>query len=227
VRERLDAPDIPLALERLAARSFTPEQIFDVGAFHGEFARAALAVWPGAHIGCFEPIEKACHILREMMREQPTIELYAAAVGATEEPCVEMRAANASSTMLRDPHNGSYPRVEVPQTTIDATVRRVYAGRAPDLLKLDVQGYELEVLKGAEASLRDVRVILSELSLLDIHEGVPLLNEVLVWLSQRGFVPYDICGLTRRPLDRALWQTDMVFVRRDDALRSDKRYFAG
>ena len=226
-RERLDAPDMLLALQRLAARSFTPGQVFDVGAFHGEFARAALAVWPGARIACFEPVEKAGRTLREMMREQPAIDLYAAVVGATEKPCVEMRVANASSTMLRDAHNDDYPRVKVPQITIDATVRRAYAGRAPDLLKLDVQGYELEVLKGAEASLRDIRVILSELSLLDIHEGVPLLDEVMVWLSQRGFVPYDICGLTRRPLDRALWQTDMVFVRRDDALRRDKRYFAG
>ena len=71
-----------------------------------------------------------------------------------------------------------------------------------------------------------MRVILLELSLLDLHEGVPLLDEMLAWLSQRGFVAYDICGLTRRPLDDALWQTDMIFVRKDDPLRRDKRYFA-
>jgi hypothetical protein len=45
------------------------------------------------------------------------------------------------------------------------------------------------------------------------------------WLFQRGFVAYDICGLTRRPLDDALWQADMVFVRQDDVLRADKSYF--
>jgi len=68
-------------------------------------------------------------------------------------------------------------------------------------------------------------VILAEVNLLDIHEGVPLLHEMTSWLSQRGFVAYDICGLTRRPLDDALWQVDMIFVRQDDALRADKTFF--
>jgi hypothetical protein len=68
-------------------------------------------------------------------------------------------------------------------------------------------------------------VILAEVNLLDIHQNVPLLHEMTGWLFQRGFVAYDICGLTRRPLDDALWQADMVFVRQDDVLRADKSYF--
>ena len=215
-----------MALERLAARSFKPELIFDVGAFRGEFAMSALAVWPAARVACFEPLGHASERILQLRTSVPNIDVHRTVVGATEEASVEMRVANASSTLLRDAHNDSYPIERIPQTTVDATVRSAYAGRAPDLLKLDVQGYELQVLKGAEASLRQVRVILSELSLLDLHEGVPVLDEMLAWLSQREFVAYDICGLTRRPLDDALWQTDMIFVREDDPLRRDKRYFA-
>jgi len=33
-----------------------------------------------------------------------------------------------------------------------------------------------------------------------------------------------VCGLTRRPLDQALWQTDMLFVPQQSALRADKRW---
>jgi hypothetical protein len=95
----------------------------------------------------------------------------------------------------------------------------------PDLLKLDVQGYELWVLKGAEESLPGIRVILAEVNRLDIHKGVPLLHEMTGWLFQRGYGAHDICGLTRRPLDDALWQVDTIFVRRDDALRAEKSYF--
>lgn len=49
-----------------------------------------------------------------------------------------------------------------PQTTVDAAVSAQYGGRAPDLLKLDVQGYGLWVLKGFEKSLPGIRVILAE-----------------------------------------------------------------
>lgn len=60
-----------------------------------------------------------------------------------------------------------------PQTTVDAAVSAQYGGRAPDLLKLDVQGY-----------------------------GWP-----------NADVTYDICGLTRRPFDDALWKVDIIFIR--------------
>jgi len=47
---------------------------------------------------------------------------------------------------------------------------------------------------------------------------VPLLEEVLGVMTGRGYVPYDIFGQNYRPLDRALWQTDILFLRRDSTL---------
>ena len=138
-----------------------------------------------------------------------------------------MHVALTSSSLLRDAHNRDFPVEIFPQTTLDRTIRDFYAGRAPDLLKLDVQGFELQVLKGGEASLGGIRAILTEVSLLDLHEDVPLLHELTGWLGGRGFVAYDICGMTRRPLDQALWQADLIFVRKDDPLRRDKGYFPG
>jgi len=67
---------------------------------------------------------------------------------------------------------------------------------------------------------------LAEINLLDIHQNVPLLAEVVTWLSDREWITYDICGLTRRPLDQALWQADLIFVPRNSPLRADKRWAA-
>jgi FkbM family methyltransferase len=222
---RLNAPDMPMALERLAAQRFSPELIFDVGANRGDFARLALAVWPSARVACFEPLRHATAQIAQLQNRFPNIELHQTLVGECEKPSVELHVANASTSLLNDGENDKFPIERFPQTTVDIAVRTRYGGRAPDLLKLDVQGYELWVLKGAEEALARIRVILSEVNLLDIHENVPLLHEMTEWLFQRGFVAYDICGLTRRPLDDALWQTDMIFVRHDDALRVDKGYF--
>ena len=82
------------------------------------------------------------------------------------------------------------------------------------------------MLKGAERSLPTIEIILAETNLLDIHQDVPLLADIIAWLQARAFVAYDICGLTRRPLDDALWQADVLFVRADSRFRRDKRWAA-
>jgi FkbM family methyltransferase len=224
---RLGVPDIPPALERMAQSGFTPGLVFDVGAFRGDFAMIALAIWPSAKVACFEPLPYGREQIAALRQRFPAIDLHETLVGSVEKAEVEMHVAQTSSSLLRDAHNETFPVQIFPQTTLDKTIRDSYAGRAPDLLKLDVQGFELEVLKGCEASLGRVRAVLTELSLLDLHENVPLLHELVGWLGERGFVAYDICGMTRRPLDNALWQADMIFVRKDDPLRHDKGYFPG
>jgi hypothetical protein len=94
----------------------------------------------------------------------------------------------------------------------------------PTFLKLDVQGYEYEVLNGAKKTLQGVEVILAEVNLLDLYKGAHLLDELIAFLRNNGFVAFDICGFHRRPLDAALWQADFIFVPIGSPLRADKRW---
>lgn len=224
---RLDAPDMTTALERLRELGVSPSMVFDVGAFRGDFALMSLAIWPGTRVACFEPLSKGVTQIEQLRQSHPSIDLYRTLLGADEKPDVALRAGQTETSLLSTLDSHKLPIEHVPQTMLDLVVQRHYAGRAPDFLKLDVQGYELEVLKGAEEALRPggIRVILAEVNLLEIYQDVPLMDTLLGWLSQRGFVAYDICSLIRRPLDKALWQADMVFVRRDDPLRQDRGYF--
>jgi hypothetical protein len=128
-----------------------------------------------------------------------------------------------ASSVLEEHIQQSAPVKSHPMRTVDRVVRDRGAS-PPDFLKLDVQGYELEVLKGAEESLNSLQVILAELNFLDIHKNVPLVSEVIAWLDERGWVAYDVCGLTRRPLDGALWQADLIFVPKDSPLRTNKAW---
>ncbi len=93
------------------------------------------------------------------------------------------------------------------------------------LLKVDVQGYELEVLRGGTRTLALAEVVLLEVSLLEYNQGAPLMPEVVAFMASAGFVPYDVCGQFRRETDNALCQIDIMFVRRESALRAKKPFW--
>lgn len=224
---RLELPEIPVALERVAHLGFTPRLIFDVGAYRGDFARVCREIWPNAHVACFEAQNGVLPVLDELAASAHGITVYRTLLGSERSPHVALHEAETASSILLEKAGPAHSPAVYPMTTIDAIVDTVYSGASPDLLKIDVQGYELEVLKGAIASLPSVAMILAEINLLDLHQDVPLVADIVDWLNRRSFVAYDICGLTRRPLDRALWQCDMLFVPASSPLRRDKRWETG
>lgn len=208
---RLHVPEIPVALAHVRTLGFSPRHIADVGAYQGEFTRLCRELWPKAHIHAFEPQTVPG------LEESPNVSIHRCLLGAANAEEVPLRAAATAASVLEE-----YVHHEItgrhPMRTLDETIP------AADFIKLDVQGYELEVLRGAQRCLAGAKLLLAEMNLLDIHQGVPLLAEVVAWLDARGWVAYDVCGLTRRPLDGALWQADMLFVPRESPLRADKRW---
>lgn len=209
-------------MERLAAQAFIPEVVFDVGGHTGEYARICRDVWPDALIVGFEPRAEAAATFRSRMDER--MKLYEVLLGPSVEDSVVLNEAETASSVLTEHVERGHPATTHRMVTVDTVVASDFAGKGPDLLKLDVQGYELEVLRGAQTALESVEVVLAEVNLLDIHVGVPLWDDLSRWLRDRGFVVFDICGLTRRPLDDALWQADVIFVPERSRLRADKRW---
>ena len=221
---KLGVPQIPFALERLSANGFQPNLIFDVGAYQGDFAKSCIDIFPNSKIACFEALESKVNSLQEMASQTQFIQVFPVLLGAQVRDQVPLYQAETASSVLVEHIPQNFPVKLCQMQTVDQIIHDHFGDRSPDFLKLDVQGYELEVLKGAEKSLSKIQVILAEINLLDIHEGVPLLAEVTTWLNNRNWVAYDICGLTRRPLDQALWQADFIFVPHDSPLRTNKRW---
>jgi FkbM family methyltransferase len=220
---RLGVPEIPSALERLRVNQFNPRRIFDVGAYLGEFTSLCRSIWPSAELICFEVLPHCVDQLRNWCDRDGHAAIVECLLGAECKHAVAFREMETASSVLEEHVLQVTPTNCYPMETIDEVVGKGRQG-APDLLKLDVQGYELEVLKGAEGTLPHVSAILTEVNLIDIHRGAPLLDELVTFMRDRGFVTYDICGLTRRPLDQALWQADFIFVPRESHIRADKRW---
>jgi hypothetical protein len=106
--------------------------------------------------------------------------------------------------------------VMLPIVTLDETVRGLRIAplvRAPILLKLDVQGYEREVLLGGEQTLAAAEVVAMELSTQRLNEGAPLAHEMVQFMSERGFQLFDVTGFWREKETDVLLQADVLFVR--------------
>jgi hypothetical protein len=83
----------------------------------------------------------------------------------------------------------------------------------PDMIKADVQGFEIEVLKGAEKCLENTELLLLEVSYRRIYQNGPLAHEVISYVGSKGFRILDICTCIKRPFDGELIQSDILFAK--------------
>jgi FkbM family methyltransferase len=218
--------DMPRRLAHLKAVGFAPRVIFDVGAATGDWARLAARVWPDARVVGFEPNASNAADLERCRRELPHFDFRNCFLGP-EKRTVEYKDRGTQTSLygldgFTPADAGAAARADM--VSLDELVAAGDVPR-PDLIKIDVQGFELDVLRGAERVLADgCQVVLAEVNFYKSHPQLPTADEVIAFMRERGFAWYDTAGLLRRPLDDALWQMDLLFVRSDHELRRSHHY---
>lgn len=197
---------------KLAGFGYRPKIIIDAGAHLGEFAKSTARVFPGATIHMIEP-QRACH---EALRQLPFV-LHPVALGATD-GVIRMTEADGPSTGV---HASDTGEAEVPVSKLDTLFSLSKDDRA--FLKMDLQGYELEALRGGEASLAAIEVILTEVSFFR-QAAEPPIPVLIDFLDKHGFELFDIAALAGRTRDDRLKGGDFIFVRKDSPIAADTRW---
>jgi FkbM family methyltransferase len=208
-----------LGLVRLRDLGFSPTGILDVGAYEGHFSRGVRQVFKAARILMIDALCEKAPVLADVCREVGNAEhlitvLGDKELGATQFFVVntEMRPDLVKTGSSKYQENADFPMEvrELPQRTLGSILANQCLPF--QLLKLDVQGAELDVLGGLGYQLSKVEVILMEMSLVDYNKGAPLIGVVLRELSDMGFVLYDIIEEHRDRCGRLL-QIDGLFLR--------------
>jgi FkbM family methyltransferase len=227
---QMGALSMGASLHNLARNGYQPALVIDVGAHKGDWTLLAAGEFPAARLVMVEADREREPRLREVVGLLPgRVGLTMTLLGPEARADVRFFSMGMGSSVMEELTSAPRTEQHLPMQTLDAVVAAsggAPAG-APVLLKLDVQGYELEVLRGGTQTLAASDVLIAELSLLEYNRGAPLMNEVIAYLDARGFVPYDLAGTVRRYEDSALFQVDMVFVRKDHALRARKAFWKG
>lgn len=220
-RRRPPAPDRASfrgALSQLARLGFQPRTVIDVGvAFHTPELYEA---FPAAAILLVEPLAEFEPFLRQICSAHNAQYVLAAAGAAPGFAHLHVHRDPTSSSLFREvegPAVDGTPR-QVPVVTLDEQcATRALSG--PFLIKVDVQGAELQVLAGAARTLQHTEAVILETTLFGTMLGAPRLYDLQHFMKQHGFVLYDLFGLLYRPLDHALSQMDVLFVREHGMFR--------
>jgi len=190
---------------------------FDVGASNGVWSNQVCEDFPDATFDLFEPLVELAptyqHKLSDRLARHPRFRLHKVALGAEckRAPFYLFREpANSTALPLMNPMP-EVKRIEVDMVTLDSVVEE-FRLPAPEVVKVDTQGCELEVLKGGKRTLPKVQVLLLECWLTRAYGSeTPLLAEVAQWLRPLGFFLWDL-GNAWRDLDATLVAQDCIFL---------------
>jgi FkbM family methyltransferase len=213
------------ALQRLAEAGIAPTTVIDVGAALGDWSRHCARSFPQARFVLVEPLQEFAAAVQQTAGALGGLAVQAAAGAEHGERTINVHTDLVGSSLLREREGAAVDGTPRPinVTTIDDLVA-AHELRAPFVIKLDVQGAELDALAGAQFALKSADAVVVEVSFFSFFvDGSPF-DEVIARMRSADFVVFDIENLARRPLDGALAQADITFVRDDGPARAQHVY---
>jgi len=214
------------ALHMVRRLGWRPGTCVDVGAAYGNFTIECAKVFPEAHYLLVEPLAEYEPSLQRLAARNPRVHLARVAAAAQEgQITFHVHKDLVGSSLFREAEGSGVDGVErtVPTATLDQLCQ-AHQVHGPYLLKLDVQGAELSALQGARVVLQQTEYVILETSLFKFFLDGPQLHDVVAFMGAQGFVPYDVLGLKYRPLDGALAQADIAFVKESGPFRTQHVY---
>ena len=197
----------------------TPATVVDIGVNHGQFLHLAKRLWPGANILAVEPNAALAAKAKAIYGEDPNVTVESCAVGAANGEIEFFVTANDQNSSTHRPsdafhddraNDGVVRTEKVPMKRVDALLDGC---AEPMLLKIDVQGAELEVLEGAGDRLADVTVIVIESPFETAYEGAAGFDDIYRFLTAKGFRYEGALGQLNSKTTGRVRQEDSVYVR--------------
>lgn len=196
--------------------------LIDVGANTGQYATRVREAGYCGRIISFEPLPGAFQALALAASGDELWTCFELALSDTEGDAVLNRSGNPLASSLlpmkqlhvdEDPGSQYVGQERITTRRLDSILPQLAGHRANVHLKMDVQGYELHVLRGAEYLLPSISLIEAELSVASLYEGAPSYEDVLSYLAARDFTLVGVGESFEDSVTGRLLQFDAIFAR--------------
>lgn len=194
--------------------------IVDIGANKGQFSLAARKNLKNAEIFAFEPLAKPAEKISRLFKYDDSVTIFKIAIGPERrQTLMNVSHSDDSSSLLEisELQNNLFPDTYKDSTeminedTLESALDH-YEICEPSLLKIDVQGYEMEALKGSLIYLKKFTHVYCECSYLSLYGDQPLASEIVEFMFEQGF---NLDGIynTCYTKDGIAIQSDFLFKR--------------
>jgi len=209
------------ALDRIVSRGITVGTVIDIGASNGMWSESVMPYFPGAKYLLIEAQDVHLPDLKKFTARHPNADYVLKAAGEKAGTIYFDGDEPFSGQAMTE--RGRDGLIEVPVCRIDEEIAaRGLPG--PYLLKFDVHGFELPILRGASETLKNTSLLVMECYNFEIAPQSLLFHDMCRHLHELGFRVADISEPLWRPGDKMLWQMDIFFVRSDRPEIQHKSY---
>lgn len=210
---------------RTMLRSQNINLILDVGANVGQYGSELRGhVGYKGRIVSFEPMSLAHEVLTKAAAKDDQWDVSKrVAIGAKQgEIAINISHNSVSSSVLPilESHTSAEPESRykgsesVPLVTLDSVAMKYFSDGTVGFLKIDTQGYESQVLEGAEKTLASIVGVQLELSLVPLYVGQMLMPELIARMTELGFDLWGISPTFADPESGRMLQVDATFFKR-------------
>lgn len=199
------------------------DYVVDAGASRGQFAAFAKNQWPGARMICFEPQPRSAALARAIVGDRGEVHEVALSDEESQDELIISGREDSSSLLpvgelaAQVANAAEVGRLPVAVHRLDRHARCF--GTGVGLLKIDVQGLELEVLKGLGDELVRFADIYVECSFVHLYEGQALGSDIIAYLFSQGFQLVAVENPARGE-DHEILQADLLFRRSPEATKT-------
>lgn len=205
---------------------FTPKHIVDVGANHGTWTREALQYFPDAYYSLLEPQYWMEDSIKDILKSNSKVTFNA--VGAGEKPgnfkftIVDRDDSCSFRYTEEEAQKLGFKQVVIPVVTLNKFINESNLP-VPDIIKIDAEGLDIEVLKGASDFFGKTEIFMVEAGVV-IKEFDNSFLKMINFMDQNGYRLFDITDLNRPFFPPVLWLVEIVFVKKGGFI--DSKVFA-
>jgi FkbM family methyltransferase len=194
-------PSTDLKRRMSLVNHFKINKVFDIGASTGNYALTMRKFGFEGEIISFEPLSKSFNILKQNANNDKNWKAINIALGNSDEETYINIAGNFDSSSLLEmlpDHLNSAPeslylgKEKIKINKLDTIFNKYYKKDDCVYIKIDTQGFEKQVLEGAEKSLTTIKGLQLEMSIIPLYEGGILFLEMISFLNSNGFDLYSI-----------------------------------
>lgn len=215
-----------IRLTHLKEMGFSPSVVLDIGAHEGKWTKMFKTVFTDTRVHMFEANNEHKETLSKLVNQPMfrgntsfSIQLLSAYEAQNVKYYKARQGCNTGNSVYKENSvhfdEGKFEVVDLRPVTLDSAIAEMGFNEV-NLIKIDVQGAELDVLHGAHTTLQKTEFVLLEVQLINYNHQAPVFFDVLRYMDDIGFTAYDIVELHYQRCG-ALGEADILFVRKNSS----------